>query len=248
MKFSATATQHTCNGCGKTQPIDQFRVATKREKGVVYKHFTNICSECYSARRKETYRLFKKDNPDFKKKNREKTKAYVAKNRELINQRQVERRKKNIDAVREKERNHYAKNRDKILESMKPYASMRQKKIAKELTDGYVIHNLKTTMPEGTTITSQMVEFKRIEILTFRIQKEISKKKKLLPRKPRAIRGVSAKNTSSHKICNTCGKDQPIQNFCAYKTRTGKTSRVTQCHQCKYKYKRQWKTRKQRSR
>jgi 5-methylcytosine-specific restriction endonuclease McrA len=110
-----------CKKCGEAKPITEFYVYDK-EKG----HRLSTCKPCHikqtSARSKELYQ----ENPGFF---RQKTRDYVAANRDEVNRKQRERRQANIESARQKDREWWARPENRSRKAEYRRTKSRERKV-----------------------------------------------------------------------------------------------------------------------
>lgn len=197
--FHEIPEKKVCTRCKIEKQKDEFRIGVKEKSGCQY-FLSQYCRKCES----ELARIYydkKKDDPEFKKKNSERTKLYAQKNVDEIRKRRKLPDFKKKHANRENKRYH--RNKDWIADKMKKkrqtpeykqnrknYIEKNKEKIAKQeiitkrkyheknrdaLTDVYIINLLRN---QGTVNpTAEQIELKRAKILIKRIKEKVGSSK-----------------------------------------------------------------------
>lgn len=185
-----------CNRCHVEKHQNEFRIRQDKRDGFSY--LNNECREC-DKERAAVYYAKRKDDPNFKRKNAERSRQYIKSNSDQIRQRRTTEQYKKKHAVGNM--NSYYRVKDRVAARMRvkrqtpEYKSMmksyreknkskihEQEKITKRryhekhrdaLTDEYIINQLKSQGVADENILEkcpQLIEAKRIQIL---IKREI---------------------------------------------------------------------------
>lgn len=167
----------TCSRCKGDLDDESFRIRIDKRSGDL-KYLNNTCRECDTDIAKERYQRLK-GNQAFKDKNRQRVRQYNQNNKALIKQRNSNRR--STKEYREYVKKYYQKNRDKILLQHRNVCSRLNEDARLKLKDSYIIGQLISKRKMKTaTIKSDpdLIELKRIEILSHRLNKAIKKHEK----------------------------------------------------------------------
>jgi len=162
----------TCSKCGFVCGVELFRVGR------------NVCKKCFKKQQKE-YRLKNKDKQkEYRLKNKDKLgkqrEEYRLKNKDKIGKQKKEYRLKNKDKIGKKQKEYDLKNKDK----QKEYNLKNKDKLGKQreeyrlknkdkITDVYIKSLLSGRGITSADVPQEMVEVKREQIIMSKLLKEI---------------------------------------------------------------------------
>lgn len=156
-----------CTCCKMPKSKKRFRWRTK--KGYTYQQ--GKCIDCENAEQKIRYDS-KKDNIDFKIKNRQRVKNYQRENWDVVQEKNKKRRQ--TKRYKENRRKYTLKNYDKISRDHKIRAKKWFEKNRDELSDSYVVSKIigKTKVsPDEVRREPELIEIKRMQLKLGRVIK-----------------------------------------------------------------------------
>lgn len=163
-----------CSKCLLVLPVYEFSVVVDKRPGKECVYLHNVCKKCVCKKAMEYYNK-KKNDPDFKKKNRERVKKWSTENKEYVAEKRKEVRKS--DEYKEYVKAYYEKNHDKIRHQASKTNDKYIREQRAKITDKYAIILLMHPR-NGLTrdvITKDMIEMKKIEIAIDRLKRLIKK-------------------------------------------------------------------------
>lgn len=134
------------------------------------------------ANRRRYYKKHKND-PEYKKKAVARARQYRIDNLDKVNAKRAVQRAGIRDVLAKKQREYYARNRDRLLiekseyQRTSPYVKQYRKRVVRELPDTYVRELLgsRSSIPNDM-FPQELVDFKRAKVILNRLIKERQKK------------------------------------------------------------------------
>lgn len=161
-----------CKKCTTDRPLDRFRMRTKRG----YSWRQGTCMNCEAEAQLKRHNN-KKDIPEYKEVNRDRTKRYRLDNIDVVREKDLIR--KQTDHYKEYRKKYIAKNKEKIFKQEQISKRRYNEKNRDALSDIYVARKIigKSTGIASGEIPIALIKIKRLQLLGKRILKEQSLKR-----------------------------------------------------------------------